>query len=80
MISPGQSAVRSPNTRLPVDELFGDVQEIEIRALFGGSITPVLRVGEEYGVFRGTTSARDDEGNLLIDPSNGQIITFNRGK
>ena len=63
-----------------VDELFGDVQEIEIRALFGGSITPVLRVGEEYGVFRGTTSARDDEGNLLIDPSNGQIINSTEEK
>jgi hypothetical protein len=60
-----------------IDELFGDVQEIEIRPLFGGQITPVLRVGEEYGVFRGTTSARDDEGNLLIDPSNGQIINSN---
>lgn len=60
-----------------VDELFGDVTEIEIRALFGGSITPVLRIGEEYGVFRGTVSARDDEGNLLIDPSNGQVINSN---
>ncbi len=57
-----------------VDELFGDVTEIELRPLFAGSITPVLRVGEEYGVFRGTVSARDDKGNLLIDPSNGQII------
>jgi outer membrane receptor protein involved in Fe transport len=57
-----------------VEELFGDVEEIEIRALFGGGITPVLRVGEEYGVFRGTVSARDDEGNLLIDRSNGQIM------
>ncbi len=60
-----------------VDELFGDVNEIEIRPLFGGSITPVLRVGEEYGVFRGTVSARDAQGNLLIDPSNGQIINSN---
>ncbi len=57
-----------------VDELLEDVSEIEIRPLFGGQITPVLRVGEEYGVFRGRVSARDDEGNLLIDPSNGQII------
>jgi TonB-linked SusC/RagA family outer membrane protein len=57
-----------------VEELFGDVTEIEIRPLFGGSITPVLRLGEEYGVFRGTVSARDDEGNLLIDPSNGQVL------
>lgn len=57
-----------------VEELFGDVTEIEIRPLFSGSITPVLRLGEEYGVFRGTVSARDDEGNLLIDPSNGQVL------
>ncbi|MBK9985340.1 MAG: SusC/RagA family TonB-linked outer membrane protein [Saprospiraceae bacterium] len=60
-----------------VEELFGDVNEIEIRALFGGSITPVLRVGEEYGVFRGTVSARDNEGNLLIDPSNGTVLNAN---
>ncbi|HZV69022.1 MAG TPA: SusC/RagA family TonB-linked outer membrane protein [Saprospiraceae bacterium] len=60
-----------------VEELYGDVNEIEIRALFGGSITPVLRVGEEYGVFRGTVSARDDEGNLLIDPSNGNVLNAN---
>lgn len=57
-----------------VEKLFGDVTEIEIRPLFGGSITPVLRVGEEYGVFRGTVSARDEEGNLLIDRSNGQVL------
>ncbi|MFZ1677356.1 MAG: SusC/RagA family TonB-linked outer membrane protein [Saprospiraceae bacterium] len=61
-----------------VEELFGDVTEIEIRQLFGGSITPVLRIGEEYGVFRGTVSARDDEGNLLIDPSNGTILNSDK--
>jgi len=60
-----------------VEELFGDVTELEIRSLFGGSITPVLRVGEEYGVFRGTVSARDDEGNLLIQRDNGQIFNAN---
>ncbi len=60
-----------------VKELFGDVQELEIRQIFGGAITPVLRVGEEYGVFRGTVSARDEEGNLLIDRNNGQIINSN---
>ncbi len=60
-----------------VEELFGDVNEIEIRALFGGEIAPVLRVGEEYGVFRGTMSARDDEGNLLIDADNGQVFNAN---
>ncbi|MEP6646705.1 MAG: SusC/RagA family TonB-linked outer membrane protein, partial [Saprospiraceae bacterium] len=61
-----------------VEKLFGDVKEIEIRALFGGSVTPVLRVGEEYGVFRGTVSARDDQGNLLIDPSNGLVLNANQ--
>ncbi len=60
-----------------VEQLFGDVNEIEIRALFGGSITPVLRVGQEYGVFRGTVSARDEHGNLLIDPSNGFVLNAN---
>jgi TonB-linked SusC/RagA family outer membrane protein len=60
-----------------VEELFGDVTEIEIRPLFGGSITPVLRLGEEYGVFRGTVSARDDEGNLLIDRNNGNVLNAN---
>jgi hypothetical protein len=57
-----------------IDELFGDVTEIELRPLFGGQIAPVLRIGEEYGVFRGRVSARDANGNLLIDPNNGQII------
>lgn len=57
-----------------VTELREGTDELVIRPLFGGGITPVLRVGQPYGVFRGTVSARDEEGNLLIDRSNGQII------
>ncbi len=30
--------------------------------------------GEAYGVFRGTYYARDDEGNLLINPETGKVI------
>jgi TonB-linked SusC/RagA family outer membrane protein len=50
------------------------VDEIVVRNLFGGGITPVLRPNAEYGIMRGSVVARDDEGNLLIDPSNGQLI------
>ena len=58
-----------------VRELSPGLEEIEIQGLFGGSVTPVLRPGLPYGVIRGTVSQRDEEGNLLIDPSNGQLIT-----
>ena len=57
-----------------VEKLAPGVDEIVVRNLFGGGITPVLRPGEEYGIMRGSVDARDDEGNLLIDPSNGQLI------
>lgn len=57
-----------------VEELAPGVDEIVVRNLFAGGVTPVLRPGQEYGIMRGTVNARDDEGNLLIDPSNGQLI------
>lgn len=57
-----------------VEELLGDLKEIEIQGLFGGSVLPVLRPGLPYGVIRGSKSVRDQDGNLLIDPSNGQLI------
>ncbi|MEP7323125.1 MAG: SusC/RagA family TonB-linked outer membrane protein [Saprospiraceae bacterium] len=60
--------------RTIVTELREGTEELVIRPLFGGGITPVLRVGQPYGVFKGTVSARDEEGNLLIDRTNGQII------
>ncbi len=57
-----------------VDELIGGLKEIEIQGLFGGSVVPVVRPGLPYGVIRGSVSARDEEGNLLINPANGQLI------
>lgn len=58
-----------------VKELIDGTDEIIIRATFAGSVSAILRPGEEYGLIKGSVSARDDEGNLLIDPSNGQLIS-----
>ena len=38
-------------------------------------INPYLEPGMPFGYLRGTASARDAEGNLLIDPVTGWIIT-----
>ena len=32
------------------------------------------RAGQEYGLLLGSASLRDEDGNLLIDPSNGHLI------
>ena len=42
-----------------------------VRNLFGGGVTPVIEPGQPYGILRGSVSARDNEGNLLIDPATG---------
>jgi len=42
--------------------------------LFGTS-SPVFEVGELYGTLYGTISRRDDNGNLLIDPGTGELIS-----
>jgi TonB-linked SusC/RagA family outer membrane protein len=57
-----------------VETLAPGVEEIEMLALFSGGVTPVLRPKQEYGLMRGSVNARDSEGNLLIDPSTGQLI------
>ncbi|MBP7508634.1 MAG: SusC/RagA family TonB-linked outer membrane protein [Prolixibacteraceae bacterium] len=44
-----------------IDQLFGDPSS-------------ALIVGQPYGVLYGTATARDNEGNLLIDPSTGFMI------
>ncbi len=40
-----------------------------------GDPSPVFEVGQPYGILRGSVSARDDEGNLLINPGTGVLIT-----
>ncbi len=50
------------------------VEEIQFGSGFAGSVGPVHRPGMEFGLLLGSVAARDDEGNLLIDPTNGQHI------
>jgi len=57
-----------------VESLTQGIDEIVLRALYGGQVTPVLAVGQPYGMLKGTTNVRDDEGNFLIDPSTGLLI------
>ena len=40
----------------------------------GFGINSVHRAGYEYGLIYGTVAARDDEGNLLINPANGELL------
>jgi TonB-linked SusC/RagA family outer membrane protein len=54
-----------------IESLTLGVEEITLGGGFG--ITSVHRAGEEYGLVRGTLAARDDEGNLLINPANGEL-------
>ena len=57
-----------------VESLIPGVEEIVLRPLYGGQVTPTLAAGYPYGVLKGTYNVRDDEGNLLIDPATGLAI------
>ena len=57
-----------------VTELTSGVDRILMDGVLSG-INPYLEAGMPFGYLRGTVSARDDEGNLLIDPITGWIIT-----
>ncbi len=57
-----------------IKELREGVSEIQFGSGFGGSVGTVHRPGQPYGILTGTVDVRDDEGNLLIDPANGQFI------
>jgi hypothetical protein len=57
-----------------VVELADGIERINIRNLFGGGIRPVLQEGQPYGALYGTTAAKDEEGNFLIDPNTGAFF------
>lgn len=60
-----------------VEKLTEGVDEIQVvsdGSAFAGSVDAVLRPGEEYGLLKGSVNDRDQDGNLLIDPANGQMI------
>ncbi|MBC9911263.1 SusC/RagA family TonB-linked outer membrane protein [Chitinophaga varians] len=47
------------------------------RLLLGGvldEISPFLEAGKPYGYLRGSANVRDQDGSLLIDPTNGYLI------
>jgi len=62
---------RNENT---VTELTSGVDRIQMAGIIAG-INPYLEPGKPFGYLRGTVSARDAEGNLLIDPVTGWMIT-----
>jgi len=49
------------------------VDRLALMAMFN-DIGPYLEAGKPFGYIRGSVSARDDQGNLLIDPSTGLLI------
>ncbi|WP_421920293.1 hypothetical protein [Marinifilum sp.] len=57
-----------------VKELFGEIDEISVGTGFT-SLGFVQKVGEAYGVIKGTKHRRDDEGNLLINQDTGYAMT-----
>jgi hypothetical protein len=59
--------------RSEVLALTGDEERIVLAGLFGDP-SPVLMIGQPYGVLYGSTSPRDSEGNLLINPGTGVLL------
>jgi TonB-linked SusC/RagA family outer membrane protein len=61
-----------------IDELLpgveGDDNEIILQNTYAGSIQAVFRKGQPYGMLKGVKAARDDQGNLLINPNTGLLI------
>lgn len=57
-----------------VKSLRPGVDEIQYGSSFAGSVITVHRPGLQYGQLLGTADVRDDNGNLLIDPSTGLMI------
>jgi TonB-linked SusC/RagA family outer membrane protein len=60
-----------------IESLIAGTDEIVLRNLYGGQVTPTLIVGEPYGALKGTYNVKDDEGNFLIDPATGLLIQSN---
>lgn len=58
-----------------VESLTDGLDLLVIEPGFGsGLIQPILQPGQPYGALYGSNADRDDQGNLLIDPSTGRLI------
>ncbi|MBX2958085.1 MAG: SusC/RagA family TonB-linked outer membrane protein [Cyclobacteriaceae bacterium] len=62
------------HNRNVIESLTPGIDQITLGGGFG--ITSVHVAGQEYGLIRGTVAARDDEGNLLINPANGELFAL----
>jgi TonB-linked SusC/RagA family outer membrane protein len=58
-----------------VDKLKDGVTRIDLAGIFASTgYSAYAEAGMPYGYLRGSTSARDNEGNLLVDPNTGALI------
>ncbi len=57
-----------------VEELTEGLDEVFVGG-YGNDVRVVHQVGQPFGQIRGTVAARSDDGELLIDPSTGKLIT-----
>jgi TonB-linked SusC/RagA family outer membrane protein len=62
------------HNRNTIEELSSQTDELVLRNTFTGGAQAVHIVGQEYGLIRGTVAARDQDGNLLVNPADGQLI------
>ncbi|MBN2612804.1 MAG: SusC/RagA family TonB-linked outer membrane protein [Bacteroidales bacterium] len=67
------ATINFTRNRNKVIEINGVDSLAYISQLFGDPASAII-VDEPYGVLYGTVSARDDEGNLLIDPGTGLTL------
>ena len=56
-----------------VNDINGVDSLVYVDQLFGDPASALI-IGKPYGVFYGSQAARDDNGNMLIDPTTGLII------
>ncbi len=52
------------------------LEQITLKPLYS-KMSPIIKVGEPYGVFYGDRYLRDNEGNYLVDPQTGTYINDN---
>jgi len=57
-----------------LDGVTGDENEIILQNTYAGSVQAVFRQGQPYGMIKGTTAARDENGNFLINKNTGLLI------
>lgn len=66
----GASFTKNKNVVLELKE---GVERIQLAGVLN-SISPYAEVGKPFGYLRGSYNSRDEEGNLLINPSDGLLI------